>query len=1213
MKTKKILAVLLATVMVLQTGIMTLLATPTYSGNDVDLYSITDLIITSDPAGNAKHITNFNNRREYINALSLKAKKLMEIANTQEALAISPPASKIEVGGLNDVSQRIMNLMIPIPAGTAKPLAATKLDFGNPLLKGRYFANYTGPLGPLQNAQTTTFWNTVSSNFNSIIASATTTNSTEFGIITPVTLLSSTNEISVIEFCEFIISIDTIITFFSGKLAEAGPTLDAFTAVNPTDGVIGNGSNGANPSLPRLTQYWYSVLYSANVGIDDIVLNALADALEKASNSVDEVTEDLFGTIVPADVATAILGAQTKIDALPAGSKKDSLQSSLNAQIAILNGANNTFDSNKGFETNWDNFKAYETAFENVKTIATDAASALIESEITEFYNGITANLDNLYDKMKTLGLHLPPESTEFPTAYAFCADVKDKLAIIKAFTDKYDPADPIDAYAKYLLAKPVYLAVDPNYYTDAEAEIKGIEDEANRLKGEGYKNLLEQVNDYMVGALEFLELLNQLNLTSSLPPEFAALMPTVTDLEKGQKLLSDLVDAIDVLDTALTAQNVGKAVKLEAALNSKPEVFVVFKLLESPEIMKLADLAIEVLKLKNKILELDDPTKITSATEASNYLEELSKIYDNINTEVIKIDRQDLLDALTELGDPDSEATLTDIMTTLQGQKDPLVDAASTAVDAVIDKLVTIGLFDSAVAAELKSAAKIVLGQEFDLAMADSSTAPDMDRVHKVSIAINDELKALAGMTYVKFVPNPSTFTNNNPINVYVKPDENAYAITTTNEFISKIEAQLGTATISSLDQFYPFKLGTVFDFDFINPADTSWIIIDSATLDTGIILSPQTGVTFPLERIPSDGTKTHREIKIKVTLKSTFADILNGRTIEVFKTDDDIITVNIPLKPSTSPLPSYNITFNSNGGTSVASQTIVSGGTVTQPAPPTRSGYTFLGWYSNSVLTNAYNFNSKVTGNITLYADWRTNTSTPVTPPTGNSNNSSSGSASGTVANSRSVSSTTTINATGIPAASFDFPWEVHTDKDKNIHPSVTPTRDVVAQLIFEAFGKGKPVSLSGDITYDKAILFVNQKKIMIGDPNGNFAPDRLIKRGEFAKIICNALGVEVEGSCSDIYSDMEGHWSDSYVATATKLGLIDGYPNEVFMPENTITLAEITKIIAVAKGYTAKTLTEYFKANPEIELPVFSDIQKDHWAYYYLVYATFGFELQ
>ena len=42
-----------------------------------------------------------------------------------------------------------------------------------------------------------------------------------------------------------------------------------------------------------------------------------------------------------------------------------------------------------------------------------------------------------------------------------------------------------------------------------------------------------------------------------------------------------------------------------------------------------------------------------------------------------------------------------------------------------------------------------------------------------------------------------------------------------------------------------------------------------------------------------------------------------------------------------------SYTVTFDSNGGSSVAKQTVVSGKYAKEPAAPTKSGYIVSGWY--------------------------------------------------------------------------------------------------------------------------------------------------------------------------------------------------------------------------------------------------------------------------
>ena len=68
-----------------------------------------------------------------------------------------------------------------------------------------------------------------------------------------------------------------------------------------------------------------------------------------------------------------------------------------------------------------------------------------------------------------------------------------------------------------------------------------------------------------------------------------------------------------------------------------------------------------------------------------------------------------------------------------------------------------------------------------------------------------------------------------------------------------------------------------------------------------------------------------------------------------------------------------SYTVTFDTQGGSDITSQTVADGGNVTQPANPTRKGFTFDGWYKEAACTNAWNFDTDVvTEDITLYAKW-------------------------------------------------------------------------------------------------------------------------------------------------------------------------------------------------------------------------------------------------
>ena len=67
-----------------------------------------------------------------------------------------------------------------------------------------------------------------------------------------------------------------------------------------------------------------------------------------------------------------------------------------------------------------------------------------------------------------------------------------------------------------------------------------------------------------------------------------------------------------------------------------------------------------------------------------------------------------------------------------------------------------------------------------------------------------------------------------------------------------------------------------------------------------------------------------------------------------------------------------SYTVAFEPNNGTPIEPQTIGEGGTATQPADPTRSGYVFKGWYTENTFKNLFSFSTAITGDLTLYAQW-------------------------------------------------------------------------------------------------------------------------------------------------------------------------------------------------------------------------------------------------
>ena len=68
-----------------------------------------------------------------------------------------------------------------------------------------------------------------------------------------------------------------------------------------------------------------------------------------------------------------------------------------------------------------------------------------------------------------------------------------------------------------------------------------------------------------------------------------------------------------------------------------------------------------------------------------------------------------------------------------------------------------------------------------------------------------------------------------------------------------------------------------------------------------------------------------------------------------------------------------SYKVTYHMNGhGTEIGVQTVPYNTTITAPAAPTATGYTFGGWYTEQACENQFNFTTPITKDTELFAKW-------------------------------------------------------------------------------------------------------------------------------------------------------------------------------------------------------------------------------------------------
>ena len=94
---------------------------------------------------------------------------------------------------------------------------------------------------------------------------------------------------------------------------------------------------------------------------------------------------------------------------------------------------------------------------------------------------------------------------------------------------------------------------------------------------------------------------------------------------------------------------------------------------------------------------------------------------------------------------------------------------------------------------------------------------------------------------------------------------------------------------------------------------------------------------------------------------------------------TSQPAATSSAAQQTSSEAAQKVTVTFDVGEGSPIAPVQVDKGSTVERPADPTREGYDFAGWYADEWCVTPYNFDTKVSADTTIYADW-----TPVAPQT-------------------------------------------------------------------------------------------------------------------------------------------------------------------------------------------------------------------------------------
>lgn len=108
-------------------------------------------------------------------------------------------------------------------------------------------------------------------------------------------------------------------------------------------------------------------------------------------------------------------------------------------------------------------------------------------------------------------------------------------------------------------------------------------------------------------------------------------------------------------------------------------------------------------------------------------------------------------------------------------------------------------------------------------------------------------------------------------------------------------------------------------------------------------------------------------------------------------------------------------------------------------------------------------------------------------------------------------------------------------------------------------------------------EAITYLKAQGIVEGYSNNSYKPENRINRAEFTKIIIRSVysDATIDKCTSSPFPDVpSGQWFAKYVCMAKKYGVVGGYPDGTFHPSDFINFAEASKVIANAQGVKSDT---------------------------------------
>ena len=273
-----------------------------------------------------------------------------------------------------------------------------------------------------------------------------------------------------------------------------------------------------------------------------------------------------------------------------------------------------------------------------------------------------------------------------------------------------------------------------------------------------------------------------------------------------------------------------------------------------------------------------------------------------------------------------------------------------------------------------------------------------------------------------------------------------------------------------------------------------------------------------------------------------------------------DISVTVYRPSSGGGTTTTRYTVTFDTQGGSKISSLSVTRNNVVKEPAEPTKEGYTFGGWFTSKECTEEYDFASKVTKNITLYAKWTEDGKEPTEPDEWKNPFTD------VDEGDWFYDAVQYVNENGLFSGVTETMFA----------PSEAITRGMLVTVLWRM--EDKPVvnylmtfdDVSENAYYAEAVRWAASNGIVKGYSDTEFAPDKLISREEIAAIMqryATFKGIDTTEKVD--LSKFTDHaavseWAKANVEWAVGYGLISGKDGNILEPQGNTTRAEAAAIL-------------------------------------------------